>query len=48
MVGSEFSTRTEFTQDEHGYEGITFDVASVSLEEVFALQLKDTSAEKSN
>ena len=42
-----FSTRTEFTQDEHGYEGITFDVASVSLGGSVRFTVgKDTSAAK--
>ena len=43
-----FSTKTEFTVNEHGYEGITFDVANVSLGGSVQFSVgKDTNAAKS-
>ena len=43
-----YSTKTEFSQDEHGYEGITFDVANVSIggSASFAVAKDATAAKK--
>ena len=43
-----YSTKTEFSQDEHGYEGITFDVANVSIggSVNFAVAKDSTAAKK--